>query len=145
MRYFLSFPLCETMFHLIFWVARDISTPWGRQLHTVSCKKYFETHQFCENISNWGGYNGKYGSNPQGIREISDDLFEFYQIGQWIDDKNWEKWYFMKENFETIPRNQKSLNLTLISWSNWRSKWGVISKNWKNEINKNKTIDDRLT
>ena len=23
------------------------------------------------------GYNGKYGSNPQGIREILDDLFEF--------------------------------------------------------------------
>ena len=27
------------------------------------------------------GYNGKYGSNSQGIREISDDLFEFDQIG----------------------------------------------------------------
>ena len=27
------------------------------------------------------GYNGKYGLNPQGIREISDDLFEFDQIG----------------------------------------------------------------
>ena len=26
------------------------------------------------------GYNGKYGSNPQGIRGISDDLFEFDQI-----------------------------------------------------------------
>ena len=26
------------------------------------------------------GYNGKYGSNPQGIREISDDLLEFDQI-----------------------------------------------------------------
>ena len=26
------------------------------------------------------GYNGKYGLNPQGIREISDDLFEFDQI-----------------------------------------------------------------
>ena len=26
------------------------------------------------------GYNGKYGSNPLGIREISDDLFEFDQI-----------------------------------------------------------------
>ena len=37
------------------------------------------------------GYNGKYGSNPHGIREISDDLFEFDQIGRWIDDKNWEK------------------------------------------------------
>ena len=28
------------------------------------------------------GYNGKYGSNPQGIREILKDLFEFDQIGQ---------------------------------------------------------------
>ena len=26
------------------------------------------------------GHNGKYGSNPQGIREILDDLFEFDQI-----------------------------------------------------------------
>ena len=28
------------------------------------------------------GYNGKYGSNPQGTREVSDDLFEFDQIGR---------------------------------------------------------------
>ena len=28
------------------------------------------------------GYNGKYGSNPQGIREILDYLFEFDQIGR---------------------------------------------------------------
>ena len=27
------------------------------------------------------GYNGKYGSNPQGIWEIFYDLFEFDQIG----------------------------------------------------------------
>ena len=27
------------------------------------------------------GYNDKYESNPQGIREILDDLFEFDQIG----------------------------------------------------------------
>ena len=26
------------------------------------------------------GYDDKYGSNPQGIREISDDLFKFDQI-----------------------------------------------------------------
>ena len=26
------------------------------------------------------GYNGKYRLNPQGISEISDDLFEFDQI-----------------------------------------------------------------
>ena len=33
-------------------------------------------------ISQIEGYNGKYGSNPQGIREISYDLFEFDQIGR---------------------------------------------------------------
>ena len=37
------------------------------------------------------GYNGKYGSNPRGIREIFSDLFEFNQIGQLIDDRNWGK------------------------------------------------------
>ena len=31
-------------------------------------------------ISRIEEYNGKYGLNPQGIREISDDLFEFDQI-----------------------------------------------------------------
>ena len=34
------------------------------------------------NISRIEGYNGKYGSNPQGIREISDHLFKFDQIGR---------------------------------------------------------------
>ena len=33
-------------------------------------------------ISRIEGYNGKYESNPQGIREIYDDLFEFDQIGR---------------------------------------------------------------
>ena len=33
-------------------------------------------------ISRIEGYNGKYGSNPQGMKEISDDLFEFDQIRQ---------------------------------------------------------------
>ena len=32
-------------------------------------------------ISRIEGYNGKYGSNPQGNKEISDNLFEFDQIG----------------------------------------------------------------
>ena len=44
---------------------------------------------------------------------------------------------FMKENSKTIPQNQKSSNLTLISRRNWRSKWDKISKNRKNEINEN--------
>ena len=33
-------------------------------------------------ISRIEGYNGKYGSNPQRIREIFYDLFKFDQIGQ---------------------------------------------------------------
>ena len=32
--------------------------------------------------------------------------------------ENWGTWYFMKENFKTIPRNKKSSKLTLISWRN---------------------------
>ena len=36
-----------------------------------------------KNNSRIEGYNGKYGSNPHRIREISDDLFEF--------DKNYER------------------------------------------------------
>ena len=74
------------------------------------------------------GYNGKYESNPQGIREISDDLFEFDQIGQWINDRNWGKCYFMKEDLKTNPRNQKSINLTLISRRNWKLKMDEVSE-----------------
>ena len=40
------------------------------------------------NNSRIEGYNGKYRSNPQGIRENLDDLFEFDQIRQSIDDRN---------------------------------------------------------
>ena len=32
-------------------------------------------------ITRMEGYNGKHGSNPEGMSEISDDLFEFDQIG----------------------------------------------------------------
>ena len=89
-------------------------------------------------ISRIEGYNGKYGSNPHGIRKISDDLFKFDQIGQWTDDRNWGKWYFMKENFKTIPQNQKSLNLTLILLRNWRSKWWYFSEIENHELTENK-------
>ena len=64
------------------------------------------------------GHHGKYGSNPQGIRKISDVLYELDQIRRQIDDKNRGKWYFMKEDLKTNPRNQKSMNLTLISLRN---------------------------
>ena len=52
------------------------------------------------------GYNGKYGSNPQGLKEFLDVIFKFDQIGREIDGKNWGKWYFKKEDFKSIPRNQ---------------------------------------
>ena len=74
------------------------------------------------------GYNGKYGSNPHGIKEFLDVIFKFDQIGQEIDGRNWGKWYFKKEDFKSIPRNQESLNFDLISWrnrnSNWRENFG---------------------
>ena len=72
------------------------------------------------------GYNGKYGSNPQGIKEFLDVFFKFDQIGQEIDGRNWGKWYFMKVDFKSIPRNQKSSNLDLISRRNQDSKWREI-------------------
>ena len=40
------------------------------------------------------GYNGKYRSNPQGIKEFLDVIFKFDQIGREIDGRNWGKWYF---------------------------------------------------
>ena len=72
------------------------------------------------------GYNGKYGSNPQGIKEFLDVFFKFDQIGREINGRNYGKWYFMKVDFKLIPRNQKSSNLDLISWRNQDLKWREI-------------------
>ena len=105
---------------------------------TLICVKIMSKLTNLIKITRIEGYNGKYGSNPHGIREIFNDLFEFDLIGWWIDDRNWEKWYFVKEDLNTISRNKKSSNLTLISRRNWRLKWGIFSENRKNEINKNK-------
>ena len=85
------------------------------------------------------GYNGKYGSSPQWIREISDDLFEFDQIGRWIDDRNWGKWYFMKEELKTNPQNQKSMNLTLILRRHWRLKMDEFFENVNRDFTEIKT------
>ena len=60
------------------------------------------------------GYNGKYGSNPQGIKQFLDVIFKFDQIGREIDGRNWGKWYFKKEDFKLILRNQKSSKSDLI-------------------------------
>ena len=35
------------------------------------------------------GYNGKYGSNPQGIKQFLNVIFKFDQIGREIDGRNW--------------------------------------------------------
>ena len=59
----------------------DESRPSGRQLHTVNSKKKSKLTNLVK-ISRIEGYNGKYGSNSQGIKKILDDLFEFDQIGQ---------------------------------------------------------------
>ena len=69
------------------------------------------------------GYNGKYGSNPQGIKQFLDVIFKFDQIGREIDGRNW---YFKKVDFKSIPRNKKSSNLDLISRRNQDSKWREI-------------------
>ena len=113
----------------------DGSRPSGHQMHTVKSQNKVQTNLV--KIFRIEGYNGKYGSNPQGIRKISDDLFEFDQILRWIDDRNWGERYIMKENFNMIPRNKKSSNLTLISCRNWTSKWGDCSKIEKRKNNKN--------
>ena len=73
------------------------------------------------------GYNYKYGSNPQGIKEFLHVIFKFDQIGQEIGGRNWGKRYFKKVDFKWIPRNQKSSNLDLISQRNQNSKWREIS------------------
>ena len=88
------------------------------------------------------GYNGKYGSNPQGIKQFLDVIFNFDQIGQEIDGRNWGKWYFKKVDFKLIPRNQKSSNLDLISRRNQDSKWSENSedRNRDFELNPMKLI-----
>ena len=50
--------------------------------YTRSRVKNNSKHTNLMKISRIEEYNGKYGSNSQGIREISDDLFEFDQIGR---------------------------------------------------------------
>ena len=54
----------------------------GYQLHSDSCIKKSKLTNLME-ISRIEGYNGKYRLNPQGIRKISNDLFEFDQIGSY--------------------------------------------------------------
>ena len=106
-----------------------------------SVKNYSKLINF-RKLTRIKGYNGKYGSNPQGIKEFLDVIFKFDQIGQEIDGRNWGKWYFKKEDFKSIPRNQESLNLVLISWRNRNSKWREISEriNHNFELNPMKLI-----
>ena len=96
--------------------------PRGRRFHAVSRKKNSKLTNF-RKFTRIEGYNGKYGSNPHGIKQFLDIIFKFDQIRQEIDGKNWEKWYFKKVDFKSIPRNQKSSNLDLISRRNQELKW----------------------
>ena len=69
-------------------------TDWDREV--INCtRSHVKNNSKLTNfmkISRIEGYNGKYGPNPQRIREISYDLFEFDQIEWWIDDRNLAKW-----------------------------------------------------
>ena len=65
----------------------DETKPRGRQFHAVSRQKLFQTYNFSK-FTLIEGYNGKYGSNPQGIKEFLDVIFKFDQIGQEIDGRN---------------------------------------------------------
>ena len=51
----------------------------GRRFHAVSRKKLFQTN--FRKFTRIEGYNGKYGSNLQGIKEFFDVIFKFDQIG----------------------------------------------------------------
>ena len=102
-----------------------------RNREVVDCKRYrVKNYSKLTNFRKFTrieGYNGKYGSNPQGIKDFLDVFFKFDQIGREIDGRNWGKWYFKKVDFKSIPRNQKSSNLDLISRRNQISKWREIS------------------
>ena len=101
-----------------------------RNREVVDCKRYrVKNNSKLTNFRKFTrieGYNGKYGSNPQGIKQFLDVFFKFDQIGREIDGRNWGKWYFMKVDFKTNSRNQKSSKMILISWRNRKLKWREI-------------------
>ena len=71
----------------------DETKPRGHRLQAVSRQKLFQLTNF-RKFTRIEGYNGKYGSNPQGIKDFIDVFFKFDQIGQEIEGRNWGKWYF---------------------------------------------------
>ena len=83
------------------------------------------------------GYNGKYGSNPQGIKQFLDVIFNFDQIGREIDSRNWGKRYFKKVDFKSIQWNKKSSNLDLILQRNQDSKWSENSEDQNHDFELN--------
>ena len=101
-----------------------------RNREVVDCKRYRVKNNskltHFRKFTRIEGYNGKYGSNPQGIKQFLDVFFKFDQIGREIDGRNWGKWYFMKVDFKTNSRNQKSSKMILISWRNRKLKWREI-------------------
>ena len=74
----------DDMIFDLFSLRSELLTKRDREIvnSTRSCvKNKFKLTNFMK-IFRIEGYNGKYESNPQGNREISDDLFDFDQIGQ---------------------------------------------------------------
>ena len=116
-------------------------TRWDREV--VNFKRYHvKNYSKLTNFRKFTrieGYNGKYGSNPQGIKEFLDVFFKFEQIGREIDDRNWGKWYFMKVDFKSIRRNQKSSTSDLISRRNHELKWREISERRNRDFRGNLT------
>ena len=124
-------------------VERIIGSLTRRNREVVDFTRYrVKNNTELTNLNRIQGYNGKYGSNPQGIKQFLDVIFNFDQIGREIDGRNWGKWYFKKVDFKSIPRNQKSSNLDLISRRNQDSKWSENSedRNRNFELNPMKLI-----
>ena len=68
----------------------DETRPQGRRFHAVSRQKDYSKLTNFRKLTQIEGYNGKYGSNPQGIKKFLDVIFKFDQIGREIDGRNWE-------------------------------------------------------
>ena len=114
-----------------------------RNREVVDCKRYrVKNYSKLTNFRKFTrieGYNGKYGSNPHGIKDFLDVFFKFDQIGREIDGRNWVKWYFKEEDFKSIPRNKKSSKSDLISRRNHELKWREISERLNRDFRGNLT------
>ena len=88
-------------------------------------------------ISRIDGYNGKYRSNPQGIRQIYGDLFELDQIRRWIDDRNSREMVFYDRELQDDTMESKIIKFDFhfeeklkieVGWKFWNVK---LLNQWK--------------